>query len=776
MRVSTVRLPAPDLPPGPRSALVIATTTYDDPDLRQLRAPAADALEFAGVLANPSIGGFEVTSVVDRPAQEVRIAIEEFLDGRAPEDLVVVYFSCHGVTDARRRLYFAATDTFKSRLGATGVASMWVNDQMEECRARRQVLILDCCFSGAFARGAKGAETLDLDHLTEPGQGRAVLTASKATEYSWVETAAGGQPTPNSPAPGSVFTAALLAGLRDGSADRDGDGFVTVDEAYAYAYQQVRATGAAQTPQRWLSGGEGQLLLARNPAGRPVIPTALPESLRAALDSQWPNVRIGAVEELRDWLTSGDPPKVVTATRELEDIAENDIPRVAAAARSALEHVKSPDPTPSADPSISQHVSVRADPDQPTAAAPTPLLGLVALRHWYQEAADAGDTDAMNNLGNLLSDQLDPPDLAGARHWYQQAADAGHTDAMNNLGNLLSDQLDPPDLAGARHWYQQAADAGHTDAMNNLGNLLSDQLDPPDLAGARHWYQQAADAGHTDAMNNLGNLLSLTTEPTESPRYARALSAIAALLLILAGASFAWAGRTLPGSSGTQIADLAVAASFVVLGAGLLVTRSQWNNTGWRATAGLCIGLLPFLSLRMLRSAELLSLRMSRSDEPHRGEELFGLWGPLALILLALILIGILLARNPEVAFARPRVFGDSTATAIVFGVAAVIGLAAIGVALPTPRDNFTSGKFSDPMLLYIAVLLAIVAAVTQGLLRAAVLAGWTAGAAGVLVTTVFFRLRPKNIPEVILDAHLVLSILTVAILATLTVLALRKS
>jgi hypothetical protein len=43
-------------------------------------------------------------------------------------------------------------------------------------------------------------------------------------------------------------------------------------------------------------------------------------------------------------------------------------------------------------------------------------------------------------------------------------------------------------------------------------------------------------------------------------------------------------------------------------------------------------------------------------------------------------------------------------------------------------------------------------------------------------VNAVFFRLRPKNIPEVILDAHLLLSILTVAILATITVLALRKS
>ena len=79
---------------------------------------------------------------------------------------------------------------------------MWVNDRMEECRARQQVLILDCCFSGAFARGAKGADALGLDHLTEPGRGRAVLTASNATEYSF-ESSTSRQPTPNSPASGS---------------------------------------------------------------------------------------------------------------------------------------------------------------------------------------------------------------------------------------------------------------------------------------------------------------------------------------------------------------------------------------------------------------------------------------------------------------------------------------------------------------------------------------------------------------------------------------------
>ena len=53
--------PAADPPSGSRLALVVATSTYTDPGLRRLRAPARDATELAQVLADPAIGGFTVT-------------------------------------------------------------------------------------------------------------------------------------------------------------------------------------------------------------------------------------------------------------------------------------------------------------------------------------------------------------------------------------------------------------------------------------------------------------------------------------------------------------------------------------------------------------------------------------------------------------------------------------------------------------------------------------------------------------------------------------------
>ena len=325
--------PAADPLPGLRLALVVATATYTaDPGLRQLRAPARDAADLAQVLADPGIGGFAVTTVIDQPAQQIRLAVEDFLDGRGTGDLLLVYLSCHGLLDARRRLYFAATDTRKDRLGSTGVEAAWVLDQLEHCRARRQVLILDSCFSGAFAHGAKGEADLGLrDRFLGQGRGRVVLTASTATEYSFE-----GDPTDAAVPAGSVFTAALVQGLRTGAADTDHDGHVSVDDAYAYVFDQVQAAGAAQTPQRWLYGAEGRILLARSPAGPGIIPAPLPESLQAGLDSPHPGIRIGAVTELGEWLTSGDPARAATARRHLQEVADADIPRVAQTARTLL--------------------------------------------------------------------------------------------------------------------------------------------------------------------------------------------------------------------------------------------------------------------------------------------------------------------------------------------------------------------------------------------------------------------------------------------------------
>ena len=244
-----------------RFALLLAVSQYADPMLSRLRSPAADAVALRDLLADPEVGGFAVTSVFDEKAQAMRLAVEEFLTDRRPDDVILVYLSCHGLVDVRRRLYFAARDTLKNRLAASGVEAHWLLEQLEDCRARRQVVLLDCCFSGAFAQGAKGDTDLGLgERLMGQGRGRVVLTASRGTEYSFE-----GDPTEGQPPPGSVFTSALVSGITSGEADADDDGYISVDEAYAYAFEKIRETGGQQTPQRWLYGAEGSIVLARKP-------------------------------------------------------------------------------------------------------------------------------------------------------------------------------------------------------------------------------------------------------------------------------------------------------------------------------------------------------------------------------------------------------------------------------------------------------------------------------------------------------------------------------
>jgi len=244
-----------------RFALLLAVSQYADPALSRLRSPSVDAVALRDLLADPEVGGFAVTSVFDEKAQAMRLAVEEFLTDRRTDDLVLVYLSCHGLVDARRRLYFAARDTLKNRLASSGVEAHWLLEQLEDCRARRQVVVLDCCFSGAFAQGAKGDTDVALgERLMGEGRGRVVLTASRGTEYSFE-----GDPTEGTSPPGSVFTTALVSGITSGDADADDDGHISVDEAYAYAFDKVREAGAQQTPQRWLYGAEGSIVLARAP-------------------------------------------------------------------------------------------------------------------------------------------------------------------------------------------------------------------------------------------------------------------------------------------------------------------------------------------------------------------------------------------------------------------------------------------------------------------------------------------------------------------------------
>jgi uncharacterized RDD family membrane protein YckC len=345
---------------GTRSALIVASDDYTDPGLRRLRAPASDAQALARVLQDPRIGGFQVRTLLNQPAYEVNEAVEDFFADRRPDDLLLLHVSCHGVKDEGGELYFATTNTKLRRLGATAVAADFVNRRMNRSRSRRVVLLLDCCYAGAFERGmtARAGTGMAIEEQFG-GRGRAVITASSAMEYAFE----GDELADTQELAPSVFSSALVEGLETGEADRDQDGMVALDELYDYIHDKVQAVTPNQTPGKWTFGVQGDLYIARR--ARPVTtPAPLPPELQQAIDHPLAAVRAGAVQELVRLLESRHAGLALAGRLALERLIEDDSRAVSAAATAALGTRAQPAPP--------QPVPPQPEPPQPEPPQPEP--------------------------------------------------------------------------------------------------------------------------------------------------------------------------------------------------------------------------------------------------------------------------------------------------------------------------------------------------------------------------------------------------------------------
>lgn len=219
---------------GRQRALLIATNEHRDAGLSRLQAPEADVKSLAAVLKDPAIAGFEVDILINQPHHVVGERIGDFYRSHRRDDLALLYFTGHGLKDAEGRLYLAMKNTRRDNLGFTSLPAEQLDQAMRDSRSRHMVLILDCCYGGAFPAGwrAKADEQAHAAQALQ-GRGRAVLTASDAMRYSFEGEQLHGVGAR------SVFTRYLVEGLRDGSADLDHDGNITVDELYTYVRDRV---------------------------------------------------------------------------------------------------------------------------------------------------------------------------------------------------------------------------------------------------------------------------------------------------------------------------------------------------------------------------------------------------------------------------------------------------------------------------------------------------------------------------------------------------------
>lgn len=246
-------------------ALLIGVGEYGK-GLTSLPAAPRDVAAFAEVLQNPQMGGFDEVKPVINPNQaKMAREIELWFQGREPDDLVLLFFSGHGVKDDRRELFFAARNTEKQRdylIRSTATPAQFIRDCIRRCKAKYQVIILDCCYSGAFGDFlARDDGEINLKEQLG-AEGCVVLTATNAVDYAYEEKGADL----------SIYTRYLVEGIVSGAADEDEDGAITVEELHRFARRKVEETSPVMSPKMITLKDEGyRIRLAQSPKGEPKL-------------------------------------------------------------------------------------------------------------------------------------------------------------------------------------------------------------------------------------------------------------------------------------------------------------------------------------------------------------------------------------------------------------------------------------------------------------------------------------------------------------------------
>ncbi|NEO53742.1 MAG: hypothetical protein F6K54_12010 [Okeania sp. SIO3B5] len=244
-------------------ALLIGVSEYDsDESLSPLPAAEKDVEAMEQVLLNPQLGEFEQSHVKKLINPDVTLmtqTTEEIFSGRGRNDFILFYFSGHGLIDDGGSLYFATTKTSKKLLRSTAVNSNTVSQIMKDSHSQQQVIILDCCYSGAYSLNPKGP--VDIENKLS-SKGRAVLASSSfyGLSYSSNESEL------------SVYTHYLVEGIESGSADKDQNGWISVDELHEYAKQKVQEeTTMKMKPRIDIEEDGYKIFIAKAPVGEPKI-------------------------------------------------------------------------------------------------------------------------------------------------------------------------------------------------------------------------------------------------------------------------------------------------------------------------------------------------------------------------------------------------------------------------------------------------------------------------------------------------------------------------
>ncbi|NEU75090.1 hypothetical protein PI95_021660 [Hassallia byssoidea VB512170] len=172
------------------------------------------------------------------PSKEnVRVSLQEITAAAKPQDMVLFYFSGHGMLEPNsQEAFLCLADTQKSNLKNTGLKLQELLQLLDNCPAQKQLVWLDACHSGGMTLRGTIREPL----LNPTTQLVEVLqrSAAKSKDFYALLSCDNNQQSWEFPELGhGVFSYYLMQGLNGKAADSKG--IISVDGLYRYVYHQT---------------------------------------------------------------------------------------------------------------------------------------------------------------------------------------------------------------------------------------------------------------------------------------------------------------------------------------------------------------------------------------------------------------------------------------------------------------------------------------------------------------------------------------------------------
>ena len=251
-------------------ALLVGVSNYES-GLKPFPEAIKNAEAIEEVLLDPELGNFEPNNIMflaNADRTRIEKAIKKLFFERQIDDLVLLFFSGHSIKDNAGKLYFGARNTRTNSQGnlirSSAIAAKFLRKQMNNCKSKRQVILLDSCFS--FLNDNERNIVNTGKELLSQGLAiwrrktiAAIATASSSDRYCFA--------SPEEEL--SPYTSYLVEGIKTGDADFNYDGLISITELHQYAKEKVQKINPKVEPEIYLARGNRPIEIIKIPLNNP---------------------------------------------------------------------------------------------------------------------------------------------------------------------------------------------------------------------------------------------------------------------------------------------------------------------------------------------------------------------------------------------------------------------------------------------------------------------------------------------------------------------------